>query len=151
MRTQPAGAPAAAGLDPERLSAAARSPLVMLRLVRAFRWSRAALRRHGPAWAVAQVQRVRVPESAPADAERALYMIARSYYASRRLIRQGQEDCLPRSLALVRVLRAAGIDAELCFGVRKFPFLAHAWVEANGRAVNDVPARLKAFAVLARF
>lgn len=47
--------------------------------------------------------------------------------------RRGTEDCLPRSLALYRYLRAHGVAAEFFIGVKRFPFQAHAWVEAAGQ------------------
>lgn len=49
--------------------------------------------------------------------------------------------CLARSLALRRMLRAAGIPAEMKIGVARpgDGFEAHAWVEVEGRVVNDAP------------
>lgn len=47
--------------------------------------------------------------------------------------RRGTEDCLPRSFALYRYLRAHGVAAEFSIGVKRFPFQAHAWVEVAGQ------------------
>ena len=58
--------------------------------------------------------------------------------------------CLTRSLVLVRLLRRAGLAAELRIGVdRRSPnFAAHAWVEHEGVALaepEDVAARYATF------
>jgi len=47
--------------------------------------------------------------------------------------------CLPQSLALWWLLRRRGLPAELRIGVAKPDgrMSAHAWVELDGRAVND--------------
>jgi hypothetical protein len=46
--------------------------------------------------------------------------------------RLGLEDCVPRSLALFVFLGGAGFSVRHCIGVRRYPFLAHAWVEHEG-------------------
>ena len=45
--------------------------------------------------------------------------------------------CLQRSAVTVWLLRQHGIDAELLIGIQQYPFEAHAWVEVDGRVVND--------------
>lgn len=65
------------------------------------------------------------------------------YYRRRR-------DCLPKALTTFHLLRRQGIPAEICFGVRKFPFAAHTWVEACGESLDDDPARLRHFTVIHR-
>ncbi len=45
--------------------------------------------------------------------------------------------CLQRSFVTTVLLRARGVPAELVIGVRSTPFMAHAWVEVEGRVVND--------------
>jgi hypothetical protein len=45
--------------------------------------------------------------------------------------------CLQRSAAVVWLLRGYGVPADLVIGVNKFPFKSHAWVEVEGRVVND--------------
>ena len=50
-----------------------------------------------------------------------------------------QEGCLQRSLATVLLCRMKGTWPTWCIGVRaRPPFGAHAWIEAEGRAVGDV-------------
>lgn len=52
------------------------------------------------------------------------------YRAERFLIsHRGLDDCLPRSLALFIYLRRCGLYARHVIGVKRFPFVAHAWVE----------------------
>ncbi|MEU5638644.1 lasso peptide biosynthesis B2 protein [Streptomyces milbemycinicus] len=50
----------------------------------------------------------------------------------------GDEGCLPRSLATVLLCRARGTWPTWTVGVRaRLPFGAHAWVEAEGRMVEE--------------
>ncbi|TDD88198.1 lasso peptide biosynthesis B2 protein [Actinomadura rubrisoli] len=53
----------------------------------------------------------------------------------------GPRGCLPRSLATVLLCRMRGAWPSWCVGARVMPpFGAHAWVEAEGRLVDeDVP------------
>jgi len=46
--------------------------------------------------------------------------------------------CLQRSAVGVCLLRHYGIPAKMVIGVRVMPLLAHAWVEVDGKVVNDV-------------
>ena len=48
--------------------------------------------------------------------------------------------CMQRSAVATRLLRKAGVDAKFVIGYRSSPFLSHAWVEVNGRVVNDSQA-----------
>src|SRR5271167_4836280 len=45
--------------------------------------------------------------------------------------------CLQRSVVAARLLRRRGISARLVIGYRPSPFFSHAWVEVEGRVVND--------------
>jgi hypothetical protein len=45
--------------------------------------------------------------------------------------------CLQRSAATTCVLRKYGVSANLVIGAQQMPFKAHAWVEVDGRVVND--------------
>ena len=58
--------------------------------------------------------------------------------------------CLQRSAATVFLLREYGIEAELVIGAQLMPFQAHAWVEVDGRAVNDNSYTNEMYAVLDR-
>jgi hypothetical protein len=58
--------------------------------------------------------------------------------------------CLEQSLALTWLLRRRGVPAELRVGVQPRPFYAHAWVELDGRPLNepsDLPRVLTPFAL----
>jgi hypothetical protein len=56
--------------------------------------------------------------------------------------------CLQRSVCTVRLLRRYGAPARLVIGYRPVPFLSHAWVEVDGRVVNDSPAYQQRLRVL---
>lgn len=58
------------------------------------------------------------------------------------LLCAAREGCVPRSLAVVLLCRAAGTRVTWCVGARRVaPFGAHAWVEAEGQPVDeDYPA-----------
>ncbi|MEV0398933.1 lasso peptide biosynthesis B2 protein [Actinoallomurus sp. NPDC050550] len=47
------------------------------------------------------------------------------------------EGCLQRSLATALLCRAYGVWPTWHVGVRTEPFMAHAWVEAEGRPVDE--------------
>lgn len=65
-----------------------------------------------------------------------IYRAAKTLFVARRLYGLRAPDCLRRSLVLALVLRRRGILADVCIGVRKRPFFAHAWVEAEGMAID---------------
>ena len=58
--------------------------------------------------------------------------------------------CLQRSVVATWMLRRQGIAAEMVIGCRPLPFESHAWVEVDGRVVNDLPQYQRAFTVLNR-
>ena len=58
--------------------------------------------------------------------------------------------CLQRSVAMARLLRRYGLDAEVVIGCRSEPFASHAWVEIDGRIVNDSSGYQKLMSVLER-
>lgn len=47
--------------------------------------------------------------------------------------------CLQRSAATACLLKRYGFPAQMVLGVQQIPFRAHAWVEVDGRVVNDKP------------
>lgn len=49
--------------------------------------------------------------------------------------------CLRKSLVLILLLRRWGIVSDLCFGTRlnEHALEAHAWVELDGKVINDHP------------
>ncbi|WP_059005882.1 lasso peptide biosynthesis B2 protein [Streptomyces specialis] len=52
--------------------------------------------------------------------------------------------CLQRSVATVLLCRTRGRWADWCTGFRTEPFGAHAWVEVDGRPVDE-PGELRVF------
>jgi Transglutaminase-like superfamily len=58
--------------------------------------------------------------------------------------------CLQRSFVATWMLRRHGFAASLVIGYRAVPFESHAWVEIDGRVVNDRPQYQKYFHVLER-
>lgn len=62
-----------------------------------------------------------------------------------------RRDCLPKSLTLYLLLRSQGVPAQVCIGVRKYPFFgSHAWVEVGGRPLDENPDRINELALLSR-
>lgn len=54
-------------------------------------------------------------------------------------IRCAGDGCVPRSIATALLCRLRGTWPTWHSGVRLAPFLAHAWVEAEGRPVDEPP------------
>jgi len=48
-----------------------------------------------------------------------------------------QALCLQRSFVTTYLLRKNRIAARMVLGAQKLPFKAHAWVEVDGRAINE--------------
>jgi hypothetical protein len=58
--------------------------------------------------------------------------------------------CLQRCAATACLLKRYGVPAQMVIGAQHMPFKAHAWVEVNGRVVNDKPYTPEMYAVLDR-
>jgi hypothetical protein len=58
--------------------------------------------------------------------------------------------CLQRSAATACLLKEFGVPAQMVIGAQQMPFKAHAWVEVNGRVVNDKPYTPEIYGVLDR-
>jgi hypothetical protein len=58
--------------------------------------------------------------------------------------------CLQRSAVAVALLRRHGIPAVMVIGAKRLPTKAHAWVEVNGRVVNDKPGVQTDYVVMDR-
>jgi hypothetical protein len=48
-----------------------------------------------------------------------------------------QAPCLQRSFVTAYLLRKYGVAARMVLGAQKLPFKAHAWVEVDGKAINE--------------
>ncbi len=58
--------------------------------------------------------------------------------------------CLQRSAATTCLLKKYGVPAQMVLGAQQMPFKAHAWVELDGRVLNDKPYTPEMYAVLDR-
>ena len=58
--------------------------------------------------------------------------------------------CLQRSAATACLLKRCGVAAEMVTGVQQIPFKSHAWVEVDGKVVNDKPYMHQMYSVLDR-
>lgn len=58
--------------------------------------------------------------------------------------------CLQRSAATTCLLRRQGVAAAMVIGAQQIPFQAHAWVEVDGRVVNDKSYMREIYSVLDR-
>lgn len=56
--------------------------------------------------------------------------------------------CLQRSTVATCLLKRNGIPARIVIGAQQNPFKAHAWVEVDGRVVNDKSYMREMYAVL---
>jgi Transglutaminase-like superfamily len=56
--------------------------------------------------------------------------------------------CLQRSAVTTLLLRRSGMPARMIIGGQQMPFKAHAWVEVEGRVVNDKPYMREMYSVL---
>ena len=61
-----------------------------------------------------------------------------------------QALCLQRSAATACLLKRNGVAAQMVIGAQQMPFKAHAWVEVDGRVVNDKSYTPEMYAVLDR-
>lgn len=90
------------------------------------------------------------PDDARSSTSHAADCIDRLTVAIGRVCRHGpvRAECLVRSIALQRMLRAHGVrDARVCFGVRSRggELQSHAWVERAGRVIGDEPRHVRTF------
>src|SRR3546814_10862129 len=72
----------------------------------------------------------------PNDVEQAALQYAQGF-ADGRLLLPAKTLCVPDSLTLACILWRRGIDADVYFGVRLAPFLAHAWVQRCDMLLSD--------------
>lgn len=56
--------------------------------------------------------------------------------------------CLQRAAATACLLKHYGVSGRMMIGAHQMPFKAHAWVEVDGRVVNDKPYVREKYEVL---
>lgn len=138
------------GMPAALLSGARMTPVVFWRVLVAKRW----VASHLPAGLARTLEALQAgaPDAVGPTSETvtALAAVVRVFAATRVAFRQGADDCLPRSIQLARAIHACGIPADVCIGVRKFPFGAHAWVESCGFFVAERPSRVRELFMIAR-
>lgn len=78
----------------------------------------------------------------------ALNAAARSVVAAAVML-PGRHECLEQSLALWYLLRRRGVAADLTFGMRQYPFGAHAWVAYRGEPLNEDREALRHYVAFA--
>jgi len=93
-------------------------------------------------WRVRDLPTTAEPDAATLDAS------ARSVVAAAILI-PGRIECLEQSLALWYLLRRRGVGTELTFGMRQYPFGAHAWVTYRGEPLNEDREALRHYVAFA--
>jgi Transglutaminase-like superfamily len=120
----------------------------LAQLVAAWRWSVRSRRTKGIAAILVELQSIDMTPSA--DPWKDLNSILKAYHVLR-AFRSHEKDCLTCSLAFVYVARRMGIDSRLCFGVKPYPFEAHAWCEFEDTILNDKVEKIAEFTLIARF
>ena len=136
----------------EMLASARPSPRVLCRLILAWRWTAKTMAQGiRPAFEALQAAAPAPPTTDTAGQLSTICTIVRAFGALRLPFNQGADDCLPRSIHLARALHRSGIPADVCFGVRKFPFAAHAWVESCGFLLAESTSTVAQLARIARF
>ena len=58
--------------------------------------------------------------------------------------------CLQRSAATACLLKNYSVPAQMVIGAQQMPFKVHAWVEVDGRVVNDKPYAPDMYTILDR-
>ena len=148
---RPPRTPATAAVLSAELAAATFSLRYVWILLKAYLWTRWNLGVRGLAVTLAKLQRgISLPRHSPGFDANLLQMV-KAYRMLRVPFWQGRDDCLRRSIQLAYALGAIGLGTELCIGVDRFPFRAHAWLESGGQVLSEAAPRLERFVVIARF
>ena len=58
--------------------------------------------------------------------------------------------CLEESTVIHYLLCRHGVSNSLCIGVSRFPFRSHAWVERDGKILNDAEHECRSLTVVVR-
>lgn len=148
---RPPRSPATAAVSSAELATAIFSLRYVWLLLKAHVWTRWNLGVRGLATTLAKLQRgMTLPQQSPGLDANLLRMV-KVFRMLRLPFCQGRDDCLSRSIQLAYALGAIGLGAELCIGVDRFPFRAHAWLESGELVLSEAAPRLERFVVIARF
>jgi hypothetical protein len=101
-----------------------------------------AVRTGGIARALALADRVSAPPSGRA-ADDGIIGLTAHRVATAAAFYPRRARCLEQSLALFILLRRIGVAADLKLGAQTLPFYAHAWIEVDGRPINESAGRLE--------
>lgn len=144
------GSPAVEEISDHQLGTVLPSPRQFFCLLLARFWARKAVGRLTLGVALERLQKSLRPRATVPNDHVLVLRTVRSYLALRAFLAH-RNDCLSRSLCLARALQCQGVEFDLCFGVRKFPFWAHAWVEIGGVSLFDRAESLRPLTMIARF
>ena len=148
---RPTGEPATGRVSSAELEAITCSLAHARILLIAKAWTHWSLKVAGLASTLVKLQRMASSPPRSAMFEDDVLRMLKTYRMLRLSWTDGRADCLVRSIQLARALRAIGVTTELCIGVDRFPFRAHAWLELSGRVVSETQPELQCFVVVARF
>jgi hypothetical protein len=140
-----------AEVDGEAVRRARLRPWLVFQLLFQTLQVRFRLKFFGLASTLERLQRRTIPSVAADEQETRLYECVRARILVRNLTTKGLPDCVYDAIAGALVMRRQGVPAEVCVGVRKVPFHAHAWIEARGKSVSERRREHEEYPVIARF
>ncbi len=87
-----------------------------------------------------------VPSQAPVDS--GVVLSVERQVAMAGALYPGRALCLEQSLVLYYILRSKGVPVVYRQGIQAHPFAAHAWIEYEGRPINDIREHTQWFTTL---
>lgn len=110
-------------------------------------WAELLLRRRGLLFVVEHLRAAvgKAPPNTVPSTWRDVERVVAGFSASA-LLMGSADNCLSRSIALMRMLRRRRFDAHFVIGVTASPFAAHAWVQIADLVVFDDHDRVRRFA-----
>lgn len=132
---------------PQTISGMRRSRMTQLRAVGAIRTAARCLRTGRLYPLLRRLQLASNGRTAMADLRRAVE-VSQSFFATRLWLYTTRGNCLRDSVALRCLLECERVPSTLLIGVSTKPFLAHAWVQADGVVLNDAAEYVRLFTPL---
>lgn len=96
-------------------------------------------------WFIRRATRPALEDGDPVAQRRVILASFAAVRKATRFYYRKQKDCLPRALVTFYLIRRRGIPATLIFGVKKFPFGGHTWVESQDLVLDESPGRVKSY------